>query len=93
MERRYTETGQVSTNNEIMTLLGVSNGLCEHPSTAFFYASTSIEVSLAINEHFQKSTSTKNRACEHLHEQTSTHPLEFCENFEQKPNFASTAKF
>ena len=46
---------------------GASNGLCEHASTAFFFASTRIDESYPCEQRaFSKSTTTKNRACEHL---------------------------
>ncbi len=32
-------------SNEVNKVWGVSNGLCEHASTAFFFASTSIDKS------------------------------------------------
>ena len=48
----------------------VSNGLCEHANTSFFFANTSIDkkVSLASNESFQNVSTCKNkraRAYEH----------------------------
>ena len=35
----------------------------------------------------------KIRACEHLRAQASEHSSNFCEQFEQRPNFASTFKW
>ena len=49
-------------------VLGVSNGLCEHTSTVFSFASMSIDKSEFCEQQalFKKLPSLKKRACKHL---------------------------
>ena len=61
--------------------------ICEHASSVFIFASTS---------SCQIHMLTRMRACRAvakiLRARASEHPCNFCEQFEQRPNFASTFK-
>ena len=78
--------------------LGVSNGLCEHANTALFFASTSIDKSQpceqrALCKKLPLSKTEHASTCKNMRAWANEHPLKFCEQFEQKPNFSSTWKF